>query len=513
MTTWLKKLSRLQIALGGVILLGIIWWLISSSSQTPPGLIKVVRGTVSQEVKVTGTTKPLQEVDLAFEQSGRIARTYVVVGSQVAAGQILASLDQGQLLAQLAEQEASVESEKATLQEMQKGARPEDVKIKEAALDTARQELENQYQVVPDILNEAYVKADDSIRKQLDALFTNDEETNVQLSFNTNNSQLTSDLESDRFMASGYLDAWKDELRSLSSASDRAVLENALNQASRRLSFFRDFLADLMTGVNSSFSLSSADATSYKTNITTARTNIASVLTNVTNAIQAIQTDKLAVKQSEANLNLTLAGNTPESIAAQSARVKQAEARVLATQAQIQKTILRAPFSGVITRQDAKAGEIASPNTPLVSLITRGKLEIESYVPEADIGKVSIDNPVSITIDAFPGETFSGVITYVDPAETIVDGVTNFKIAVRFDASDSRIKSGLTANLTILTKEKKDVLVIPLYAVTENASGSFVLKHEKDLNATTSITVGLRGQNGMAEIVSGLQENDLIVAP
>ncbi len=508
----LKNTSRKQRIIAG-LLLGflVIYFTFLKPQEATKETITVQRGSLYQEVRVTGVTKPFEEVSLAFEQSGKIAQANVRVGSRVSAGQILAYLDQGQLLAQRAEQQASVESQRALLQEMQKGSRPEDIQIKQAALATKNQELENQYQGVVDVLNDAYIKADDAIRKQLDALFQNDEESNVQLSFSINNSQLQSDLENERQESSGRLNNWKKDLATISGTTDRTILDSTLTKGANNLAFFRDFLSDLMTATNSNHSLSSTDLATYKTNINTARTNIAAALVSINTTIQTIRTDKLAVKQAEADLNRTLAGNTPESIASQVAQVKQAEARVQATEAQMQKGIIRAPFSGVITKQDAKAGEIASPNTPVISLISEGKLEIEANVPEADIGKVLVGNQIVVTIDAFPQESFLAKLTYIDPAETIVDGVTNFKIKVVFDKNDSRMKSGLTANLTIKTVQKDNILVVPQYAITENKDGAFVIKQVGTENVTTSITIGLRGQNGFAEILSGLNEGDTIV--
>lgn len=510
--TRLKNTSRKERIIAGLILgVLIIHFAFLKPQEATNETITIQRGSLYQEVKVTGTTKPFEEVSLAFEQSGRIAQANVRVGSRVGAGQILASLDQGQLLAQRAEQQANVESQRALLQEMQKGSRPEDIQIKQAALATKNQELENQYQGVTDVLNDAYIKTDDAIRKQLDSLFLNDEEPNVQLSFFINNSQLQSDLENKRQESSVRLNAWKKELATISNTADKTILDSALTKGTSNLIFFRDFSSDLMTATNGNHSLSVADLATYKTNINTARTNIAAALVSLNTTVQTIRTDKLAVKQAEADLNRTLAGNTPESIASQAAQVRQVEARVQATDAQIQKGILRAPFSGIITKQDAKAGEIASPNTPVISLISEGKLEIEANVPEADIGKVMVGNQIIATIDAFPGESFPGKLTYIDPAETIIDGVTNFKIKVIFDKNDPRMKSGLTANLTIKTIQKDNVLIVPQYAITENKEGAFVTKQVGTKNVTTSITIGLRGQDGLAEVLSGLNEGDVII--
>jgi HlyD family secretion protein len=265
-----------------------------------------------------------------------------------------------------------------------------------------------------------------------------------------------------------------------------------------------------MTAITDNASLTSSQLDTYKANATTARTNVNTALTSINTVLQNIAAQKLVVKQSEADLDLTLAGNTPQSIHSEEAKVKQAEARAQGIAAQIQETILRAPFGGIVTKKDAKVGEIASPNTPVISLISEGKLEIEANIPEVDVGKVATGNSTTITLDAFPGEVFTGRVGYIDPAETIVDGVTNFKTKIAFDQVDPRLKSGLTANVTIKTLEKNNVLVIPQYVVTENEAGSSVQKQSGDQVVTTAIVTGLRGEDGLVEVLSGLSEGDVI---
>ncbi|MEK7094425.1 MAG: biotin/lipoyl-binding protein, partial [Patescibacteria group bacterium] len=377
-----KNASRKKLIVGAIILIILGYFFFFRGSTSTSGLTTVEWGTVKQEINITGNTKPLESVNLAFEQSGRIAEASVRVGSRVSPGQILARLDQDQLFAERAGQQANVESEEATLEEMKKGSRPEDVQIKQAALATANQYLDSKYQELLDTLNDAYIKTDDAIRKQLDSLFTNDEESNVQISFSVSSVQVESDLEGGRLLASVHLSAWKKELAGLLNSNSKTDLDKAVANASQKLSSIRDFLGNLMSGLNGSNSSSNPQIETYKTNVNIGRTNVSAALMSINGATQDIAAQKLTIKQSEADLNKTLAGNTPQSITAQAAKVKQAQAQVQTIDAQIQKTILRAPFFGVVTRQDAKVGEISSPNTPVISLISEGKLEIEANIPE-----------------------------------------------------------------------------------------------------------------------------------
>jgi type IV secretory pathway VirB9-like protein len=72
-------------------------------------------------------------------------------------------------------------------------------------------------------------------------------------------------------------------------------------------------------------------------------------------------------------------------------------------------------------------------------------------------------------MDAFPGEKFSGTVSYIDPGETLLDGVVNYKVTIAINKSDktSLIKSGLTTNLEIITNTKSGVLRVPVYSVKD----------------------------------------------
>ena len=156
---------------------------------------------------------------------------------------------------------------------------------------------------------------------------------------------------------------------------------------------------------------------------------------------------------------------------------------------------------------------MAQAGVSVMSVISAGNLEIEAYVPEVNIGKVSVGNLVTITLDALSGESFTGKVLYIDPAETVLDGVVNYKTKVSLDSSDERIRSGLTANLTVHSAERKAVIAIPRYAVSTVGDTSTVKKFLSDASdvTTTPVTLGLQGSDGNVEIVSGLAEGDVIV--
>jgi RND family efflux transporter MFP subunit len=484
------------------------------SAKPAPNLVTVTRGDIRDEVLVTGSTKPVKNIDLAFAHGGTITRVYVDVGAKVSPGQPLVELDVVELSAQLREAQANTASAQAKLDALKRGSRPEDIQITQTQIDKAEQDLANDYNGVLAILFDAYAKSDDAIRNQINAFFTGADTESPQLVFSVNDSQIQTDVQSGRLLAGNRLDTWKDELSALNttmSSNSSATLDNALTNAQTHLTLMLTFLGKTMDAIVNSITLSSATITSYKTNVTTARNEVTVAITNVNSIVQTIASQKIVIQQSKDQLALQRAGSSEEDVRAQQALVDQTMASAAVIEAQLSQTVLRSPIAGTVTKQDAKVGGVAQASQSLVSIISADNLEIISNIPEVDIGKIELNDPAIITFDAFPGEKFSGKVVEIDPAETILDGVVNFQITTILDTPNSRLKSGLTANLEIETKKKTGVLIVPSAAVIQNDSGTFVNRYENGITTQIPVTLGIRDQGGNVEIVSGVNEGERLV--
>jgi multidrug efflux pump subunit AcrA (membrane-fusion protein) len=140
--------------------------------------------------------------------------------------------------------------------------------------------------------------------------------------------------------------------------------------------------------------------------------------------------------------------------------------------------------------------------------------KITANVPEVDIAKVKIADVAEVTLDAYGSdEKFVATVSSIDPAETIIEGVPTYKVTLRFNDRDTRIKSGMTANIVMRTNEKKDVLVVPARAILlhEGDNTRYVRLLVGGVAKEIPVQIGLRGSNGMVEILSGLNQGDQVV--
>jgi len=251
--------------------------------------------------------------------------------------------------------------------------------------------------------------------------------------------------------------------------------------------------------------------TNTKASVSSARTTLISAQSTLTTAEEKLNSSKSALLIAQKNLALKKAGTSAEDIRGQEARVLQYKASLQAVSAQLAKMTLRSPLTGIVTKQDAKVGQTVSVGTSVVSVISNSNLEIEANVSEISVGKVKIGDTVLITMDAFADKTFKGTVTYIEPGETVVDGVVNFKITIAFSEKYPEIKTGLSTNLSIITAEKADVLRVPAYAVTKKDDKSYVTKKVGNDSIEVEVTTGFKGSDGFVEVLSGAAEGDVLV--
>jgi HlyD family secretion protein len=497
--TFIKTLSRKQIILG-VVGIAALGGLVYSFTKDPVvTIVKAEKGVVEEEVLVTGKTKSAEEVDLGFERGGKVTRVSGKIGTQVFKGDTLVVLDQSSGLADLRKAQANLNEELVKLDSTKRSTTLE----YQDAYDKAQNELKD-----------AYASADNAIRNTADKFFDNPRSSIVSFNITFEDGATTyyfnipfsekEKLENERREIEDEFEEWNDSLSKLNSSSD---LNEYFIDAENKLNNIRDFLNILAGAINS---LTTDDVNhqttiqNYKTSVSNARTEVSSALTNLLEARETLNSAPSVTGNSSSNFDDVRAGE---------ARVESLRANISSIQAELSKLVLRSPISGVITKSDAHVGEIVSSGESLISVISDKKLEIEANISEVNIGKVRVGNSVSITFDAFPNNTYNGNVVYIDPGETIVDGVPTYKVTINFtDEISNDVRSGLTANLKIKTAEKENVIKIPRYAIQKKGDISFVTIKVGNREERREIVTGLIGKDGTIEVISGLEEGEEVVA-
>ena len=156
---------------------------------------------------------------------------------------------------------------------------------------------------------------------------------------------------------------------------------------------------------------------------------------------------------------------------------------------------------------------MVSSGVIVAGVIDQRDFKIEAQLPEADLPKVKVGDKTAFTLDAYGNDlVLSATITAIDPAEKIIDGVSTYKITAESNQYENKVRSGMTANLTIKTAEKDNVLVLPQRAITfKDGERTVKLLTAGGALSEKKIRTGLRGSDGNIEIVAGLAEGDKVL--
>lgn len=182
------------------------------------------------------------------------------------------------------------------------------------------------------------------------------------------------------------------------------------------------------------------------------------------------------------------------------------------------------PVNGVVVSRAVDVGQTvaASFQTPTLFTVAQDltKMQIEVSVSEADIGKVKVEQTVDYSLDGYPNETFKGTVTQVRISPTTVSNVVTYTVIVSVDNDDGKLKPGMSANVSVITSKKENVLCVDNAAMRFTPveitggkkfkeQGIWILRKNKPtrINIKTGIT-----DSDFTEIISNeIQEGDDVI--
>jgi HlyD family secretion protein len=167
-----------------------------------------------------------------------------------------------------------------------------------------------------------------------------------------------------------------------------------------------------------------------------------------------------AIRTAEAQLRV-------QEAALQTARdqVKQKEAALAQAQINLDHTTIRSPVDGVVVNRAVDVGQTVAASLQAPTLFTIAqdltRMQVETSVDEADIGRIHASTPVTFTVDAFPGETFTGAVSQLRKAPQVAQNVVTYTVVVAVANPSGQLLPGMTANVKFVTAHKPSVLKVP----------------------------------------------------
>jgi RND family efflux transporter MFP subunit len=209
------------------------------------------------------------------------------------------------------------------------------------------------------------------------------------------------------------------------------------------------------------------------------------------------------------------AGINPVDLALAEARVQKAAAQLNLAQANLAAANLTAPFSGTVTYLASNQGAMVEGGVKFLTISDLSQPLVEINIDETDLDKLKVEAPCEIVFDALPDTTFTGRIIRIDPALTSSGQIQVATAYAEVDEETVKILEqyplGLQASVSVIDRQVKDVLLVPVTAVREIGTGQYgvFVVNSSGLLRMQIVEVGLM-DTARAEIKSGLREGDVI---
>lgn len=497
-----QSISRWQVVAGVILIALALFWLKLFANNTDVNYptTSVSTQDVRETVSVSGFVEADNTAALSFPTIGIVTDVMVQKGAVVEKGDVLATLGSRTLVAQRNEAVAAYSKAEAAYNELLAGPTTASRNETAQTLDSA----EVSYRQTLALENE-------KVENARIALLSNDltayaEDADTRAAAPTVSGSYTCSEDGSYTITtyrSGSFSGYSYRFSGLESGVDAAYTQQTapLGDCGLTIQFAENADYGNSTWVIPVPNTNSASYTTYK--------NAHELAQETRNTNVAAAEAALALAKASA----LRANEGPTSYEAKQARstMNQAAASIAAIDAQITEKSIIAPFDGVITDVDILPGETAG-SEPIITLLAEDAFSLTARVPEIDITKVTPEQAVEIVFDAQSDITLTGLIDFVSPLATEIDGVAYFETTITLDENPNWVRSGLNADIEIIIQEQSDTSAVPVRFIAEKDSNTpFVVRDDAE-QTQIPITVEFIGNEGYAAI-DGLASGTVLRLP
>ena len=194
---------------------------------------------------------------------------------------------------------------------------------------------------------------------------------------------------------------------------------------------------------------------------------------------------------------------------AANAALADARARLATAQKQVGNTVITAPINGVVSERPISAGDVVQPGALLFSVVDPSSMRLEGSVPAEQLSQVRLGAPVTFTVNGYPGRTFTGRVTRVNP--TADPATRQVRIVISIPNAEGRLVGGLFATGR-LASESHTGMLVPATAVDSRSNVPAVFRIKGGKVERVPVQLGLRDDaSEQVEIASGVQVGDTVL--
>ena len=218
------------------------------------------------------------------------------------------------------------------------------------------------------------------------------------------------------------------------------------------------------------------------------------------------------VPQTTADEARTQAETSANSVLVARATVSQSRAQLALAQKAVNDVVVVAPFAGYISQRRVAAGEFVQPSTAVVTLLRIDPLRLQLTIPSVQAGAVAAGQAVTARVDAFPGQTFEGKISAVNPM--IAAESRSFLVEARVPNPGSQLKPGMFAVASIDQGRTERAMLVPKRAVVEDVNTNsfrvFVVDKENIARVRVVQLAARQNQPESTKILTGIKEGERV---
>ena len=395
-----------------------------------------------------------EEVLLSSEYGGQISAMLVREGEPVLAGQALAQLDTALLDAQIGAAQAAISLAKAGRAQVRAGARPGQIVIAEAQLAQADAGRLAARQAVSDTM--ALVENPQEIRMQIAVLQAQIEAEQHRLAERLAFKD-AAEIGKDQFTDAQdmIMDAGGPGRHQVPIPGvPGAFLNYTVPSLPFEAHLAPNYWWQAWVGVNAT-AVQVEGLEASLNQLYAQRQNPQALEAQVDQALSALAQAEAQAAIAQAQVDALRSGTTEEQIAALEARVEQAHAALSSLRSQRDKRVIRSPIDGIVVDLTAHAGEVAARGATVATVADLTQVKLTVYVPETQIGHVSLGQAVQVSVDSFAERTFKGTVTHIsDTAEFTPRNVATqeervnlvFAVEISMGNQDGALKPGMPAD-------------------------------------------------------------------
>lgn len=184
------------------------------------------------------------------------------------------------------------------------------------------------------------------------------------------------------------------------------------------------------------------------------------------------------------------------------------KARVALKKEALSKAVLVAPFEGIAGLRAVSVGDVVTPGQALVEVVDVDPIKVDFRVPEKYIGEVQSGQPISISVDAFPGEKFLGEVYAVAPL--IDSNGRNLQMRATVPNADGRLRPGMFARVALTLKKFENAISVPEEAIVPMGDKQLVYRIKDGKAEMVPVKLGIRHQ-ALVQVVQGLEPGDVVI--